>query len=66
MAPEPTNADHGLIHGVAAQASLAQHRVRQDRPRITILDHQDGQRRVASVIGEEAISTATSGAACAP
>eukprot|EP00969_Alexandrium_andersonii_P278772 12320800-Alexandrium_andersonii.AAC.1 len=55
MVSEPTDAGDGLIHGVIVQASLAQHRARQDRPRIETLDHQDGQSRVAGVFGEEAI-----------
>eukprot|EP00969_Alexandrium_andersonii_P299005 13217837-Alexandrium_andersonii.AAC.1 len=55
MVSEPTYAGDGLTHGVIAQAPLAQHRMRQDRPRIAILDHQYGQSRFAGVFGEEAI-----------
>eukprot|EP00969_Alexandrium_andersonii_P026885 1172943-Alexandrium_andersonii.AAC.1 len=56
MVPEPTDAGNSLVHGVIAQASLAQHRMRQDRPRIAILDYQDSQGRVTGVFGEEAIA----------
>eukprot|EP00969_Alexandrium_andersonii_P009973 435407-Alexandrium_andersonii.AAC.1 len=44
MVPEPTDASDGLIYGVVAQASLAQH-----------LDHQHRQSGVAGVFGEEAL-----------
>eukprot|EP00969_Alexandrium_andersonii_P182484 8062984-Alexandrium_andersonii.AAC.1 len=55
MVSEPANASDGLIHGVIAQASLAQHRARQDRSRIAILDHQHRQGGFIGVLGEEAI-----------
>eukprot|EP00969_Alexandrium_andersonii_P199411 8806807-Alexandrium_andersonii.AAC.1 len=55
MVPEPTDAGDGQIHGAIAQASLAQHRVRQDRSRVAILDHQHRQGGVAGVFGEDAI-----------
>eukprot|EP00969_Alexandrium_andersonii_P227924 10065859-Alexandrium_andersonii.AAC.2 len=54
MVPEPANAGDGLINGVVAQASLAQHRMRQDRARIAVFDHQRRQSSVAGVLGEEA------------
>eukprot|EP00969_Alexandrium_andersonii_P184436 8148215-Alexandrium_andersonii.AAC.1 len=56
MVPEPTNTCDGLIHGVVVQASLAQRRMCQDRPRTAVLGHQDGQSRVVGVFGEEAIA----------
>eukprot|EP00969_Alexandrium_andersonii_P257244 11373216-Alexandrium_andersonii.AAC.1 len=56
MVPEPTDAGDGLIRGVIAQASLAQHRVCQDRSRIAILDHQHRRGGVAGVFGEVAIA----------
>eukprot|EP00969_Alexandrium_andersonii_P253904 11222048-Alexandrium_andersonii.AAC.1 len=55
MASSPANARDGLIHGVIAQASLAQNRVCQDRSRVAIFDHQHRQGGVAGVLGEEAI-----------
>eukprot|EP00969_Alexandrium_andersonii_P204183 9021880-Alexandrium_andersonii.AAC.1 len=55
MVSEPTNAGDGLNHSAIVQASRAQHRMRQDRPRIAILDDQDGQGRVAGVFGKEAM-----------
>eukprot|EP00969_Alexandrium_andersonii_P019857 866038-Alexandrium_andersonii.AAC.1 len=54
MVSEPANASDGLIHGVVAQAPLAQHRVCQDRSRIATLDHQHRQSGIAGVFGEEA------------
>eukprot|EP00969_Alexandrium_andersonii_P058403 2572630-Alexandrium_andersonii.AAC.1 len=56
MVPDPPNASDGLVYGVAAQASFEQHRARQDRPRIAILNHQGSQSRVAGVFGGEAIA----------
>eukprot|EP00969_Alexandrium_andersonii_P065427 2882963-Alexandrium_andersonii.AAC.1 len=52
--PEPADAGHCLVHGVFEQASLAQHRVCQDRSRIAILDDQDRRRRATVILGEEA------------
>eukprot|EP00969_Alexandrium_andersonii_P157966 6980813-Alexandrium_andersonii.AAC.1 len=56
MVSEPPDAGDGLVDGVVAQATLAQHRMRQDRPRITVLNRQHSQSRVAGVFGEEAIT----------
>eukprot|EP00969_Alexandrium_andersonii_P006107 265275-Alexandrium_andersonii.AAC.1 len=55
MVSEPANAGDGLVHGVIVKASLAQHRVCQDRSRIAIFDHQCRQGGVAGVLGVEAI-----------
>eukprot|EP00969_Alexandrium_andersonii_P236617 10445740-Alexandrium_andersonii.AAC.1 len=55
MVPEPPDARDGLVDRVVARAALAQHWVRQDRPRTAILNHQDSKCRVAGVFGEEAI-----------
>eukprot|EP00969_Alexandrium_andersonii_P108123 4770614-Alexandrium_andersonii.AAC.1 len=56
MVPEPADTGHCLIHGVIAQASLAQRRVRQNGAGVAILDDQDCRRRVAAILGEEAIA----------
>eukprot|EP00969_Alexandrium_andersonii_P156435 6916177-Alexandrium_andersonii.AAC.1 len=55
MVSGPPDTCDGLVYSVVAQASLAQHWVRQDRPRIAILNHQDSKGRVAGVLREEAI-----------
>eukprot|EP00969_Alexandrium_andersonii_P200565 8860347-Alexandrium_andersonii.AAC.1 len=55
MVPEPVDTGHCLIHGVITQASLAQHRARQNRSGAAILDDQDHHRRVAAIPGEQTI-----------
>eukprot|EP00969_Alexandrium_andersonii_P353891 15440920-Alexandrium_andersonii.AAC.1 len=55
MVPEPPDASDGLVDRIVAQASLAQHWMRPDRPRIAILNHQDSKCLVTGVFSEEAI-----------
>eukprot|EP00969_Alexandrium_andersonii_P263874 11662991-Alexandrium_andersonii.AAC.1 len=56
MVPEPAAAGHRPVHGVFAQAPLAQNRGRQDRSRFAILDDQDSHRHVAVILREETIT----------
>eukprot|EP00969_Alexandrium_andersonii_P371592 15479869-Alexandrium_andersonii.AAC.1 len=55
MMPEPADTGHCMAHGVVVQSPLAQHWTRQGRSRVTILDDEDRQRRVAAIFGEEAL-----------
>eukprot|EP00969_Alexandrium_andersonii_P369877 15476091-Alexandrium_andersonii.AAC.1 len=55
MAPEPPNASDGLVDRIVAQAPLARHWMRQDRPRVAIPNHQDSMCLVTGAFGKEAL-----------
>eukprot|EP00969_Alexandrium_andersonii_P117426 5194265-Alexandrium_andersonii.AAC.1 len=55
MVSEPTNARHSLVYHILVQAPFAQDRMSQYGPRVPILDDEDCQGHLTTVLREEAI-----------